>query len=699
MRLPRLPWLLWAVALLLAALGLLLSAANGLGPAQVVAQFLAVNALSAVTFTTAGAVIISRRPQNRIGWLLCAIGLLTAGAAFAGPYARYALLTRPGELSGGQPAAWLNHWLWVLPLALTAFVLPLLFPAGRLPSPRWRPIGWLTALATVLFAAAVAVGGGADPSLPEVRNPLVVEGAGQFLPVASALLAPLLAVSLGGAIAAVVVRFWRSRGDERRQLQWFAYAAALVAAAALVPVLLRLLGFWADDTLLIGGLQALAVPCVPVAVGVAVLRYRLYEIDLLIHRTLLYGALSLCVVGLYVLVVGYLGALFHTGDTLAVSLVAAGLVAVLFQPLRERLQRAVNRLLYGQREEPYAVLSRLGQRLEATLAPGTVLPSIVQTVREALKLPYAAIAVRRDEGYTVTAASGPPAPDPLRLPLTYQGEEVGELLLGRRSGEETFSPADRLLFQDLARQAGVAVHAVRLTFDLQRARERLVTAREEERRRLRRDLHDGLGPRLASLTLRLETARDRLERDPEAAALLADLAERTRQAVADVRRLVYGLRPPALDDLGLVSALREAVGQFGHESGIEIAVEAPDSLPPLPAAVEAAAYRIVQEALTNVVRHARARRCTVRLAPDGVTCTLCVEVQDDGLGLEPGGRAGVGLASMRERAEELDGTLEIERLPGGGTRVRALLPCRRTDADGADGPGDSERASLAGAGR
>ena len=271
----------------------------------------------------------------------------------------------------------------------------------------------------------------------------------------------------------------------------------------------------------------------------------------------------------------------------------------------------------------------------------------------------------------------------LRLPLVHQGEPVGELVLAPRAPGEDFSPADRRLLDDLARQAGIAAHAVllhqrtaRLAGDLQQAREGLVAAREEERRRLRRDLHDGLGPRLASLTLKLESLRDRLAHDPVGDAMVADLTRRTQDAVADIRRLVYALRPPALDDLGLVSALREATAQYGYEGDgeLRITIQAPDELPPLPAAVEVAAYRIAQEALTNVVRHAGARRCAVRLARDVAAGTLCIEIEDDGRGLGPNHRSGVGLSSMRERAEELGGTFAIEPIPGGGTRVRAQLP-------------------------
>jgi signal transduction histidine kinase len=255
--------------------------------------------------------------------------------------------------------------------------------------------------------------------------------------------------------------------------------------------------------------------------------------------------------------------------------------------------------------------------------------------------------------------------------LSYQGETVGQLILAPRAAGESFSLADRRLLDDLARQAGVAAHAVRLTSDLRRSRERLVSAREEERRRLRRDLHDGLGPQLASVTLKLDAARNLLEHDPAATGtLLADLKTQTQAAIADIRRLVYDLRPPALDDLGLVSALRQQIGQYQYNQ-LNIKIDAPDNLPPLPAAVEVAAYRIVQEAITNVVRHADARNCIVSL---GVGNGLCLDIRDDGRGLPADRRAGVGLSSMRERATELGGHCEIGPAPGGGTCVMAWLP-------------------------
>jgi signal transduction histidine kinase len=344
--------------------------------------------------------------------------------------------------------------------------------------------------------------------------------------------------------------------------------------------------------------------------------------------------------------------------------------------------------MYGERDDPYAVLSRLGQRLEATLAPNSVLPTIVETVAQALKLPYAALALKQEDELVVVAEVGysswdsevgatalPHPPTPVsHLPLVYQGETIGQLILAPRTGDTGFSPADQRLLGDIAHQAGVAVHAVRLTADLQRSRERLVTAREEERRRLRRDLHDGLGPRLATQTLKLEAARDFVASDPARATdLLSRLITDSQNAIADIRRLVYALRPPALDELGLISVVREQVAQYGSAQ-LTITLDAPERLPPLPAAAEVAAYRIVQEALTNVVKHARAQTCAVQiqLLGEGSHRTLGLEVRDDGVGLPAQPRAGIGLHSMRERAEELGGVFVLAC--GRGTRVSAYLP-------------------------
>ncbi len=391
----------------------------------------------------------------------------------------------------------------------------------------------------------------------------------------------------------------------------------------------------------------------------------------LVNRTLTYSLLTFSIVTLYAFVIITLSSLFQTRGHLWMSLVATGVIAVAFQPIRERSQRLVNRFMYGERDDPYTVVARLGQRLESTLQPEAVLPTIVQTVREALKVPYVAIRIQRGDELVEVAAIGTSTAEQITLPLLYQHEPVGELVLSPRAAEERFNQADNRLLRDLARQAGVAVHAVRLTGELQRARARLVTTREEERRRLRRDLHDGLGPVLASQVLTIGAACHLIKQEPDkAVTLLHALKEQTQEALADIRRVVYDLRPPALDELGLVGALRERMTTL-QGSGLKATLVAPDPLPPLSAAVEVAVYRIVLEAVTNVLHHAQATTCQIEMAVgNGLTLT----VVDDGRGLPANRHVGVGLASMRERAEELGGTWAIEPTPGGGATVRVCLP-------------------------
>ncbi|HET7478588.1 MAG TPA: ATP-binding protein [Rubrobacteraceae bacterium] len=497
---------------------------------------------------------------------------------------------------------------------------------------------------------------------------------------------------LGGAVAQVY-RYRRVSGPvERQQTKWvFAgFTAALAAYLGMILLFFIVLTPPEPGTLpdfVLGTVFYCSTLFIPISIGVAILRYRLWDIDVIINRALVYGALTAIILALYALVVGGLGLFLQgRGNTLA-SLLAVGLVAVIFAPLRNRLQRAVNRLMYGERDDPYAVLSRLGRRLDAALEPGMVLPTIVETVAAALRLPYAAIELKSQDGFELAAAHGDPTDEQTFLPLSYGGETVGRLVLAPRAPGEAFSPADRSLLEDLARNAEVAVHAVRLTADLQRSRERLVSAREEERRRLRRDLHDGLGPTLASLGLGIDVTLKILEENPEEAeAILRQLKSQTKDAVVDIRRLVYDLRPPALDDLGLVAAIREQAANQGilaseltsggarRNSGLVFEIEAPAELPPLSAAVEVACYRIVQEAITNIVRHARASNCRVRITVDKSIRMLEIEVSDDGIGMPEDRRAGVGLSSMSERAEELGGRLLVEPAPGGGTRVLARLP-------------------------
>jgi two-component system, NarL family, sensor kinase len=641
-----------------------------------------------VAFSVLGALIVSRHAENRVGWVFCIVGLLGGLTEFAGYYAIHTLLVSPGSLPAGLAAAWLNNWLWIPYWGTLGIFLPLMFPTGRALSPRWRPATWFGAGATALLSFYGMFHSGPLWNQLEalaIDNPLGITALGDVtgtdLQVAMLVVGPLL-FSMLVAGASLLLRLRRARGRERLQVKWFAFTAALLVlvfiAQLLVPAVLTGSGSELQEVYPL--LLALTFASLPIATGTAILRYRLYDIDVIINRALVYGTLTAGVIGLYTVVVGVMGTLFQTGGNLLASLVATGVVAVLFQPLRERLQRSVNRLLYGQRDEPYTVLSRLSRRLEETLPTDAVLPLIVETLARALKLPYAAIALEPSSGLEVAAAYGNSPGEVVRLPLVYQADTVGQLLLARRAPDESFSPADRRLVEDLARQVGVAVHAARLTVDLQRSRERLVTAREEERRRLRRDLHDGLGPVLAAQTLKVGSARALYSRTPAAAdALLGELETDLGTALVDIRRLVYELRPPALDELGLIGAIREEAARSGAQDtrrtaqavGLGVTIEAPERLPALSAAVEVAAYRIVQEALTNMLRHAHARTGRVRFSLDGA---FQVEITDDGVGLPSPRHVGIGLLSMRERAEELGGTCIVERNPAGGTRVLARLP-------------------------
>jgi signal transduction histidine kinase len=635
-----------------------------------------------LAFATLGALIVTRSRERRIGWLYCAISLAATADGFSGTYAIVALLAAPGSLPAGLAFAWIQSWSWLVVAGLLFVFLPLLYPTGRLLSRRWRPVA---VCATVLFGAGTVLAAVEPGRLGNhlldfsvsIANPLGIAALGPAYIVIAPIVEFLLLILILLAATSLLLRLRRARGEEREQLKWFAYVVVFLITLFLTTNLLSLFS-GQPVTLAVQEAIYLATPFVgallPLLTGLAILRYRLFDIDLIINRTLVYGALSACVVGFYVLVVGGLGALLQTQGSLPLSILATGLVALLFQPLRAWLQQVVNRLMYGERDEPYTLLARLGSLLDATIAQDAILPTIVQTVRDALHLPYVAIARRQGEAFAVAAAVGELVDDTLHLPLTYQGRVVGKFLLGARAPGETFSPADRRLLNGLARQVGIALHAAQLTADLQRARARLVLAGEEERRRLRRDLHDGLGPALAAQSLKLEAARDLILTSPEQAiALLSALLEESQHAITDIRRLVYALRPPELDELGLIAALRGQVARYAR-TGLTISLDAPASLPLLPAAVEVAAYRIAQEGLTNVVRHAAASTCSLRLTCAGAG-DLCLEIADNGRGLPPIRPTGVGLISMRERAEELGGDCAIEPARGGGTRVSVRLPC------------------------
>jgi two-component system, NarL family, sensor kinase len=624
-----------------------------------------VEAIAAVGAPILGALIVWRQPGNRYGWLWCLLGLgmTLRGAAYAYEiWALYVAPYQPGELQ----AAWVGTVMDALTWGLVPLLL-LLFPDGRPPSPRWRPVVWaaLAVCAVSTLSAAVAPGEMDDGTPNPIRW---LHGApGEVArTLALGLWRPTLLLMAIGALS-LLVRYRRADGRQRQQIKWLAYVAVPLAASFLVQLRWNLIG-------LLGAVHTAAASwAIYVAIGIAVLRHRLYDIDRLINRTVVYGLLTAAGVAVYVAVVKLAEWLLHEGVGLGGSLVATAVIAVGFAPARDRLQRWVDRRLYGERHDPLRAVARLGERLRDAPggAPGgDVLAGVLQAVCEALRLPSASLCV--DNG-TEVAAFGRPGGATEPIPLEHEGQHVGVLLVGLRAGEQALGVADRQVLDVLAAPVAVALHAVLLSQELQRSRERLVAAREEERRRLRRDLHDGLGPILTAVTLKADAARSAMASAPDRAdALLAELRGDAKQAIGDLRRVIYDLRPAALDEVGLLGALRQQVDRFTRQ-GLSIGLHAPAALPVLPAAVEVATYRIITEALTNIARHADAHQVTITMAING---DLRLKVQDDGNASTANGdgwRPGTGLQSMAERAAEVGGSLWAGPTPGGG-RVQASLP-------------------------
>lgn len=574
--------------------------------------------------------------------------------------------------SGGEEFGSIHPNLFVLglvagligPIIMVTFIY--LMPNGRF-FPRWAYIPWLGSV-LLLF-------------------PLMLNGV-FFLPNWAGSL--VNAAAVGSVLLGIAMQMYRyvkeANSVERQQTKWVIFGVVVLAATVLVwvPVFGGVLSIPSGRPRLLANISTwtliyLGQYFLPIAITIAILRYKLWNIDIIINRTLVYSGLTLIVVLIYVFTVGLLSLLFQTTGSLIISLIATGLIAVAFHPVRDRLQRSVNRLMFGERDDPYAVLSQLSQRLQTTAVPRETLISIVETIAQTLKLPYAAIELVDQAEQIGRASIGEPAGELVEFPLRYQKETVGRLMVSSRAPGEKFTAREQQLLADITGQTGAVASATRLTLALQRSRERLVLAREEERRRIRRDLHDGLGPTLASQTLKLDSVLDLLAEDPQAAVQqITQLKDQTQLMVADIRRLVYELRPPALDELGLAGALQAHMGQMhGLNNTLHISLESsPDPLPPLPAATEVAAYRITLEAVTNVIRHARASQCRIRLAVENSAQPyhLRLYIADNGVGLPQHGQSGVGLISMRERAEELGGTCVIKSKDDSGTEVIAKLP-------------------------
>jgi signal transduction histidine kinase len=599
----------------------------------------------AASSTAMGAVVLAYLPRHLVGRLLALAGVVATVEVVAISWSR------------SEPLGWLSQWAWWPPFTLT-FLALLVFPDGRLPSPRWRPLVATLVVTTTVGVVALAVAALDDSTLLIPGPP-------------SDTLSPLAGFSLMVAVFAVLLgllsvlgvlwslwRRWRSAdGDSRLQLTCLILAVVLLA-----------LGIFLDVRDVPAGWALYAV-ALPVAMTVAVLRYHLYDLDRLVNRSLVWLLMTLLVIVGFVVLVSILRNAVTDIDDSHASLVATGMIAVTFDPLRQRVQHGVNRLLYGDRDDPYKVIAQLGDLLEHTADPTAVLPSLVDTIAQSLQVPYVAIELESQHGANVVASHGTPVTPAESFDMLAHGQRMGRLLVGTRTSGAHFVHRECRLLQNVAAHAAVAAEATRLISDLRDSRERLIVAQEEERRRLRRDLHDGVGPSLAGMSMQVRAARKVVVGQERVEHILANLDEDLRRCNAEMRVLVDRLRPPALDR-GLEAALRGECARF-DSTALTVRLDVSGSLEGLPAAVEVVAYRILSEALANVARHSQARTCWVTVVRDEV---LVLVVQDDGVGLGHQVRRGVGLSSMQERAAEIGGTCQVTSADGSGARVEIRLP-------------------------
>ena len=623
-------------------------------------------ALLALAFAVLGALLASRRDGNRVAWMACVIGL---GISLAGFAAVYDLAAQYGP-ADGYP---LRHVLlsagnvgWDVGLGITVSFLPLLFPDGRLLSRRWRPVAWLAGIGIALLALG--------DSLPPIPGAGGIGGA--ILSIASfALLAVTLAI-----IASLILRYRRAGLGERLQLKWFMTAAIVLGVALALQVVLQVLGVTVPGLDIAYSIVLLGLP---VSIAIAVLKYRLYEIDVVINRALVYGALAVFITAVYVGIVVGIGALIGSRGqfNLALSILATAVVALAFQSVRTRVQAVANRLVYGYRATPYEVLTQFSHRVAGAYANDEVLPRLARVLVEGTGAMVASVWLN-GAGQPTVAATWPETATPLALgeadrvaEVRHQGETLGELTVRKRAGEP-FTPVEEKLLNDLAAQAGQVLRNVRLTSELQArldeisaqalelraSRQRIVSVQDAERRRLERNIHDGAQQHLVALAVKLRLAATLAKRDPEKARRsLKELEAQTAEARETLRDLAQGIYPPALREGGLVEAL-----------GTHAAVTA-DGIGRYDPEIEAGVYFSCLEALQNATKYAKASSVRVDLRQeDG---QLMFSVSDDGVGFDPAAASmGSGVQNMKDRVASLGGSLSVASRPGKGTTVSGTLP-------------------------
>ena len=648
-----------------------------------------VSVVFVVAFATVGALLAWKRPANAIGWLLSAVAL-----SFSCGGVSLLFAYDPGTLT---LANWLG-WTWLFGLGLNVPVL-LIFPTGRLPSRRWRPVAW----AATAGLAAWVVGNGLAPTIitadtSGLPNPVGVSGAAgkafQVLAIVGAVI--LLACGLA-AIASLIIRYRRAQLIEREQLKWLVFASAIIVVALVAEVAMQnVLGSTQASTDLQNAISSGAAALVPLAIGIAVFRYRLYDIDVVINKTLVYGSLAAFITGVYVAIVVGLGSVLaghRNHPNLVLPIIATAVVAIAFQPVRERAQHLANRLVYGKRATPYEVLAEFAARTAGTYATEEVLPRMARILAEGTAAARADVwlanggNLRDDASWPPDARPLPPiggaqAGDQLLcpgtdrvLPVRYQGELLGALSVTKRPGE-SLTPTEGKLLIDLAAQVGLVLRNVGLweelmarLADIRASRRRLVAAQDAERRRIERNIHDGAQQQLVALAIKLSLVESMIGEDTAGEReMLGELRADATAAAQELWDLAQGIYPPLLMAEGLATALSAQAARSPVRTELVT-----DGIGRYPQEVEAAAYFCILEALQNVAKYSGATTARVRISV--ASGDLEFEVADDGVGFDPNARSyGSGLQGIADRLGAHRGLLEVESKPGAGTVIRGRLP-------------------------
>ena len=657
-----------------------------------------------VAFPLVGYILASRRPDNAISWLLSGVGVSFGLDMMMSGYATYAIHGGVGGPHLGELTAGIEGPMWVPIVALPATFLILLFPNGHLPSRRWRWFPWVLGIGLGLVFLAILFSPGKleNSAVPDLQNPLGLELLRPVLPFVLALVA-LLPIGIVASLVSLVQRFRRSSGVERLQLRWLVTAAAIVAGLYAIAIPIGLATGWAQSSTplwvqVFQGVAIVSFALIPITIGVSILRYRLLDIDIVINRALLFGALAIFITAVYVSIVVGVGALVGRRANPVLSAAAAAVVALAFQPARRRAQRLADRLVYGKRATPYEVLSEFSERLGKAYANDELLPRMALALAEGTGAARADVWVRigdhlRPEASWPTDAQ-PASPVPISAnaetlasvssmlePVRHHGEVLGALSISKKPGDSV-TPTEERLVRDLAAQAGLVMRNVALTEQLmdnieqlRASRQRLVAAQDEERRKLERNLHDGAQQQIVALAVKLRLLEQLIERDAnQAKSIAAALQNEAGEALEELRDLARGIYPPLLADQGLVAAL----GSQARRSVVPVAIEA-EGIGRYPRDVESAVYFSCLEALQNVAKYAAASHTTVRLT--GGDGRLCFEVSDDGVGFEADQTSfGTGLQGIADRVSAVGGEVHIHSTPGAGTRVTGELPVAEASA-------------------